>query len=64
VRWHYQWKVVHDFLPRVCGPDMVASILKNEDAPGGPTIDLQFYGWENQPFMLVEFSAAAFHSGH
>src|SRR6266566_6701346 len=33
VRWHYQWMVVHDFLPRVCGPEIVASILKDEDAP-------------------------------
>jgi Animal haem peroxidase len=64
VRWHYQWMVVHDFLPRVCGPEIVASILKNEDAPTGPTVDLQFYSWENQPFMPVEFSAAAFRFGH
>jgi hypothetical protein len=64
VRWHYQWMVVHDFLPRVCGPEVVASILKDEDAPTGPTIDLQFYSWENQPFMPVEFSAAAFRFGH
>jgi hypothetical protein len=64
VRWHYQWMVVHDFLPRVCGADIVGSILKDEDAPTGPTIDLQFYSWESQPFMPVEFSVAAYRFGH
>ena len=64
VRWHYQWMVAHDFLPRVCGADIVASILKDEDAPTGPTVDLKFYSWEEQPFMPVEFSAAAFRFGH
>jgi hypothetical protein len=64
VRWHYQWMVVHDFLPRVCGADILASILKDEDAPTGPIVDLRFYSWEEQPFMPVEFSAAAFRFGH
>jgi Animal haem peroxidase len=64
VRWHYQWMVVHDFLPRICGADVVGGILKDEGSVAGPTIDLEFYSWENEPFMPVEFSVAAFRFGH
>jgi hypothetical protein len=64
VRWHYQWMVVHDFLERVCGVAVVDSILKNEGAPTGPTVELQFYQPKEQPFMPIEFSAAAFRFGH
>jgi len=28
VRWHYQWIVVHDFLPRVVGPTTAARVIK------------------------------------
>src|SRR5690606_32930600 len=28
VRWHYQWLVVHDFLARVVGEDVVHDILR------------------------------------
>jgi len=37
VTWHYQWVVVHDFLRRVAGDVVVDDILKNPDAPTGPT---------------------------
>jgi hypothetical protein len=63
VRWHYQWIVVHDFLPRVAGADVVASII-DESGPSGPVVTLQFYNWENDPFIPVEFSAAAYRFGH
>jgi hypothetical protein len=63
VRWHYQWMVVHDFLPRVAGADVVNSII-DETPPTGPTITLRFFDWENDPFIPVEFSAAAYRFGH
>ena len=53
-RWHYQWVVVHDFLPRLVGPDVVAEAL---DQP-------RFYTWKCQPFIPVEFSAGAYRFGH
>jgi heme peroxidase len=64
VRWHYQWMVVHDFLKRVAGAEVVGSILKDEGAATGPTVDLRFYQPQEQPFMPIEFSAAAFRFGH
>jgi hypothetical protein len=32
VRWHYQWALVHDFLPKIAGEETVESVL-NRDAP-------------------------------
>ena len=62
-RWHYQWVVVHDFLARTVGQEVVDSIL----APGGngvPKIKLRHYRWKIQPYMPVEFSVAAYRFGH
>ena len=59
VRWHYQWVIVHDFLPTILGQQMVDSILP---ISGNPI--LHFYHWRNQPFMPVEFSVAAYRFGH
>jgi hypothetical protein len=64
VRWHYQWMVVHDFLPRIVGKAMVDSILTGENSPTGPTVTLKFYKWENDPYIPVEFSVAAYRFGH
>ena len=74
VRWHYQWAVVHDFLPRIAGADVVGSLFSHETYPvyqGGQerlaklrTTNLQFYRWKNEPWMPVEFSVAAYRFGH
>ncbi|GAA4844503.1 heme peroxidase family protein [Luteimicrobium xylanilyticum] len=71
VRWHYQWVVVHDFLPRLVGQDVVDDVLATEEytVPGGGTVEtlvprLRFYHWQEQPFMPVEFSVAAYRYGH
>ena len=67
VRWHYQWIVVNDFLPTICGPDVVQEILPHLTA-GGPIWrnppQLQFYQYRNDPYMPIEFSAAAYRFGH
>ncbi len=55
VRWHYQWIIVHEFLPKTIGADVVQDILKN---------GRKFYNWRNQPFIPVEFSVAAYRFGH
>jgi hypothetical protein len=67
VRWHYQWIVVNDFLEKICGEDVVKSILphlgKNrpiwEHEP-----KFALYKWHENPFMPIEFSAAAYRFGH
>jgi hypothetical protein len=55
VRWHYQWIIVHEYLPMICGQSVVADILQN---------GRKFYDWRNLPFIPVEFSTAAFRFGH
>jgi hypothetical protein len=56
VRWHYQWVVVHEFLPQIVGQDRVDSILRSgrrfyRPAPG-------------QQYIPVEFQGAAYRFGH
>ena len=55
VRWHYQWIIVHEFLRKTCGADVVDDVLAN---------GRKFYHWRNEPFIPVEFSVAAFRFGH
>ena len=56
VRWHYQWLVLHEFLPATVGdePD-------RRHPHDGPQ---HFYDWRNDPFIPVEFSVAAYRFGH
>lgn len=63
-RWHYQWVVIHDFLERLVGKDVVDSILLPPDEDGVRKIKLRFYRWKVEPFMPVEFSVAAYRFGH
>lgn len=53
VRWHYQWLVVNEFLPRICGSNLVDGTVA--DPP------FEFHG---HAFMPVEFSVAAYRFGH
>ena len=79
VRWHYQWIVVHDFLrAHVVGPEIVDDILRPDpyavDALrarrfGRQSVPitrahLRFYHWDDEPYMPVEFSVAAYRFGH
>ena len=60
VRWHYQWLIVHELLPRVVGQDTLNTIIQ----PGGAPPRLQFYKPRQEAFMPVEFSVAAYRFGH
>ncbi len=64
VTWHYQWVVVHDFLARVVGPDLLGDLLVVNKKTGRAKADLQFFTWRAQPYIPVEFSAAAYRFGH
>jgi hypothetical protein len=60
VRWHYQWVVVHDFLPRIVGSEVMNKVLPPEQ----PQPNLDFYRPKADAFMPVEFSVAAYRYGH
>jgi hypothetical protein len=52
IRLHYQWLVLHDFLPSFVDPDVIES-----------TLDRDPFG-DRGPIMPAEFSVAAFRFGH
>jgi Animal haem peroxidase len=61
VRFHYQYVVVNDFLPRIVHSSVIA------DLKSGGRYDrhaLRFFHWKEAPFMPVEFSVAAYRLGH
>lgn len=55
VRWHYQWLLVHEFIPAIVGQPLVSDVLTN-----GP----KFYKPRHEPFIPVEFAVAAYRFGH
>ena len=68
-RWHYQWAVIHDFLPRFIGDELVGpnGTVYKEVAGKPPVINLSYYKPTNRdgrPFMPVEFAVAAYRFGH
>ena len=67
VRWHYQWVVLHDFLPKIDGREVVHKILphlKNGTSIRDDKPQPRFFHWEKIPFMPIEFSAAVYRFGH
>jgi len=64
VTWHYQWVVIHDFLARLVGPEVLGEILVTSKRTGKARAELTFFTWRSQPFVPVEFSAAAYRFGH
>ena len=67
VRWHYQYVVVNDFLPRIVGPAMVNSVLPHL-GQGGRIGEyppqFRIYHPRRDPFIPIEFTAAAYRFGH
>lgn len=58
-RWHYQWIILHEFLPLIVGQEMVDDVLDN-----GPLI----YKWKArkalEPYIPIEFGGATYRLGH
>jgi hypothetical protein len=63
-RWHYQWVVMEDYLPRIVGTDVLRRVLVVDPKGKGRHAALRHFTWKNEPFMPVEFSAAAYRFGH
>jgi Animal haem peroxidase len=53
---HYQWIVVHEFLPQLCGQEHVDTVFR----PRGR----RFYRPRNGPFMPIEFQTGTYRVGH
>ncbi len=56
LRQHYQWILIKDFLPRICDPWIVNSILSAGNR--------WFRAGADELFMPLEFSVAAYRFGH
>lgn len=63
-QFHYQWVVLTDFLPRICGQDVVDSVFKKPSGNAPVRADLRFYKPKKTPFIPVEWSVAAYRFGH
>ncbi|MDX1669264.1 MAG: heme peroxidase family protein, partial [Limnobacter sp.] len=57
--WHYQWAVIHDYLPTVCGTCAVQDILSNGRKVYRPEEDNH-----SSPYIPIEFATAAYRFGH
>jgi hypothetical protein len=53
--WHYQWILLHDYLPSLIGAELTTE-LANE----GP----RYYAIGDEPYIPFEFADAAFRYGH
>jgi hypothetical protein len=54
--WHYQWVVVHDFLPRLVGRGLVDDVLQHGGRWYAPAA--------GEAFIPLEFADAAYRYGH
>jgi hypothetical protein len=54
--WHYQWLVLHEFLPQIVGQPMVDDIIRNGRRFYQPGM--------REGYIPVEFQAAAYRFGH
>jgi hypothetical protein len=56
VRWHYQWMILHEFLPLFVGQQLVNTIMQNGRQLYRPAA--------GQQFIPVEFQGATYRFGH
>ncbi|MDI6102597.1 heme peroxidase family protein [Actinoplanes sp. NEAU-A12] len=60
-RWHFQWIIIHDFLDKIVGPEVVGRFLD-----GKGRVKREYYKPKNphRPMMPIEYSVAAYRFGH
>src|SRR5207245_472975 len=61
VRFHYQYVVLNDFLPRIVHSKVLEHLKTGTHYD---PLKLRFFRWRNEPFIPVEFSVAAYRLGH
>jgi hypothetical protein len=61
VRFHYQYLVINDFLPRIVHSSVLEKLKDGSSYRRGK---LEHFRWKKEPFMPVEFSVAAYRLGH
>ncbi len=67
VRWHYQWVLVHDFLPTVVSSEVIHAVFPQlGTGPFSPVFSIPGLGDPHNPLTLmpVEHSVAAYRFGH
>ena len=70
VRWHYQYIVLHNFLPKIVNEKVIQDILVNREtrlgARSGRQLEAKtlYYRPKKLPYMPVEFSVDAYRFGH
>jgi hypothetical protein len=67
VQWHYQWIILHEYLPLTIGQERVDEILRNGPRfyrPLDRTEDALFRNAKGDLLIPVEFAVAAFRFGH
>jgi hypothetical protein len=67
LRYHYQWMLINDFLPRLVNPKTLGEVFPHLAAKTSITQNppaLKFYHARDEAFMPLEFSVAAYRFGH
>ena len=65
-RWHLQWLVVNDYLPRIIGQETWDTLVTTDTWGDRPrvVVKLSHYGVDKDRRLPLEFAAAAFRFGH
>lgn len=64
LRWHYQYIILYDYLPRVLDHKIVSQINPIGHYGLHEYSNLKYYDWRNEPYIPLEFSGALFRFGH
>jgi hypothetical protein len=67
VTWHYQWIILHEFLPGTIGEDRLDAILRTGPVyykPQAPLNRFQMDDGREMPRIPIEFNAAVYRFGH
>ena len=66
VRWHYQYVVLNDFLPRIVGQHTMEKVWPSwrDGNTCGNEPKLCLYHFHDDAYMPIEFAAAAYRFGH